>query len=57
MILSHQCFFWLLLAILSVQQAYYTLHRYMKDLEKGLSVPSMMYVYSPGGSILNHTFL
>ena len=29
----------------------------MKELEKGLSVPSMMYTYSPGGCILNHTFL
>ena len=29
----------------------------MKELEKGLSVPSMMYTYYPGGCILNHTFL
>ena len=29
----------------------------MKELEKGLSVPCMMYTYSPGGSILNHSFL
>ena len=33
------------------------LYRYIKELEKGLSVPSMMYTYSPGGSVLNHTFL
>ena len=31
--------------------------QYMKELESGLSVPCMMYTYSPGGSILNHTFL
>jgi hypothetical protein len=29
----------------------------MEEVEKGLSVPSMMYTYSPGGSVLNHTFL
>ena len=29
----------------------------MKELEKGLSVPTMMYTYSPGGSVLNHTFI
>ena len=32
-------------------------YRYRKELEKGLSVPTMMYTYSPGGSILNHTLI
>lgn len=32
-------------------------HRYIKELEKGLSVPSMMYTYSPGGSVMNHVFV
>ena len=32
-------------------------HRYIKELEKGLSVSSMPYTYSPGGSTLNHDFI
>ena len=33
------------------------LHRYLKELEKGLSVPVMLYTYTPGGSVLNHNFI
>ena len=29
----------------------------MKELEKGLTVPSMLYTYSCKGSVLNHNFL
>ena len=35
----------------------FSLHRFVKDLEKGLPVPTMLYTYSPGSSVLNHNFI
>ena len=32
-------------------------NRYLKILEKGISVPTMLYTYTPGGSVLNQNFL
>ena len=31
--------------------------RYVREIEKGLSVPAILYTYTPGGSVLNHNFL
>ena len=31
--------------------------RYLKEIEKGLSVPSLLFTYTPGGSIINHNFV
>ena len=44
---------------LSVQQAYYTLHRYIHERfgERAVSSLDDVCLLSPGGSILNHTFL
>ena len=33
------------------------LYRYVKELEKGISIPTMMYTYTPRGSVLNHYFI
>ena len=33
------------------------MHRYIKELEKGMPVATVLYTHSPGGSILSQHFL
>lgn len=32
-------------------------YAYIKEIEKGLIVPTVLFTYTPGGSILNHHFI